>query len=168
MQFQVPQFIETEDKIIGPLTLKQFFYLAGGTALVLASYFALQIWLWIVVSLFIIVIAVGFAFISINGKPLPKILLAAFNFYWSPQIYVWQPEQPTLPKTEENVKKAGFSLEKIVAGMALKNTWRYLQTGSKAAEEPKPEAAQIKTKEVYQVFHEITGERKIAKRVDYR
>src|SRR3989338_737591 len=26
MQFQVPQFIEVEDKIFGPLTLKQFFY----------------------------------------------------------------------------------------------------------------------------------------------
>ena len=30
MQFQTPQFIETENKIIGPLTLKQFFYLAVG------------------------------------------------------------------------------------------------------------------------------------------
>jgi len=26
MQFQVPQFIEIEDKIFGPLTLKQFLY----------------------------------------------------------------------------------------------------------------------------------------------
>ncbi|TSC80302.1 MAG: hypothetical protein G01um101429_152 [Parcubacteria group bacterium Gr01-1014_29] len=29
-QFQVPQFIEVEDKIFGPLTTKQFFYLLGG------------------------------------------------------------------------------------------------------------------------------------------
>ncbi|TSC59774.1 MAG: Uncharacterized protein LiPW15_794 [Parcubacteria group bacterium LiPW_15] len=168
MQFQVPQFIETEDKIIGPLTLRQFFYIAGGAALILASYFALQFWLWIIVTLLIAAVSVGFAFVVINGKPLPKLLLAAFNFYWNPQIYAWQPEQPALPKTEENMKKAGFSLEKIVAGMALNNAWRYLQTGSKAPEEQKAEPVEVKTKEVYQVFREITGERKVAKRVDYR
>ena len=32
MRFQVPQFIEVEDKIFGPLTLKQFLYTAGGAA----------------------------------------------------------------------------------------------------------------------------------------
>ena len=30
MRFQVPQFIEIESKIFGPLTFKQFIYLAGG------------------------------------------------------------------------------------------------------------------------------------------
>ena len=30
MQFQVPQFIEVEDKIFGPLTFKQFVYVLGG------------------------------------------------------------------------------------------------------------------------------------------
>ena len=33
MQFQVPQFIEVEDKIFGPLTFKQFVYVAGGAGL---------------------------------------------------------------------------------------------------------------------------------------
>lgn len=168
MQFQVPQFIDTEDKIIGPLTIRQFFYVAGGVALVLALYFAVQLWLWIILAFFLMSLSVSFAFITVNAKPLPKLLLSAFNFYWGPQTYVWQPDQPTLPKTEENVKKAGFSLEKVVAGIALNNAWRYLQTGSKAPDEPKPEEQQIKTKEVYQVFHEITGERKVAKRIDYR
>jgi hypothetical protein len=29
MQFRVPQFIDIEDKLFGPLTFKQFIYLAG-------------------------------------------------------------------------------------------------------------------------------------------
>jgi len=33
MRFQVPQFIEIESKIFGPLTFKQFIYLAGGAGL---------------------------------------------------------------------------------------------------------------------------------------
>jgi len=30
MRFEVPQFIEVEDKIFGPFTWKQFIYLMGG------------------------------------------------------------------------------------------------------------------------------------------
>ncbi|NCT02072.1 PrgI family protein, partial [Candidatus Parcubacteria bacterium] len=30
MRFEVPQFIEVEDKIFGPLTWRQFLYLSGG------------------------------------------------------------------------------------------------------------------------------------------
>ena len=33
MDYQVPQFIEVEDKLVGPLTFKQFVYLAGGAGI---------------------------------------------------------------------------------------------------------------------------------------
>ena len=32
MRFQLPQFIETEVKIVGPFTLQQFLWVAGGAA----------------------------------------------------------------------------------------------------------------------------------------
>ena len=38
MRFQVPQFIDIEDKIFGPLTFKQFVYLAGGGGLAFLIY----------------------------------------------------------------------------------------------------------------------------------
>jgi uncharacterized protein involved in cysteine biosynthesis len=34
MQFKVPQFIDIEDKIFGPLTWKQFAYTLGGAGIV--------------------------------------------------------------------------------------------------------------------------------------
>jgi len=45
MQYQVPQFIEIEDKIFGPLTLKQFLYLAGGGGLCLLFFTLLPLYL---------------------------------------------------------------------------------------------------------------------------
>jgi hypothetical protein len=45
MQFQVPQFLDVEDKIIGPFTIKQFLYLAGGAG------FAYLSWRYIPVTL---------------------------------------------------------------------------------------------------------------------
>lgn len=170
MQFQVPQFIETEDKIIGPLSLRQFLFLAAGFGCGFIFYFLVQLWLWIALMIFFVGGSAALAFVNVNGKTLAKVLSSAATFYWNPRTYVWQPKQPALPKTSENIgpTKEGFSIEKVVAGMALKSAWRYLQTGSKAPEEQKPAEEQIKTKEVYQAFREITGERRIAKRVDYR
>ena len=55
----------------------------------------------------------------------------------------------------------------MVRGLALKNAWRYIQTGSQTKEEPAP-AAPTKSRERYQIFRKTSGERKAAKRVDYR
>src|SRR3989344_2665997 len=44
MEYQVPQFIEVEDKIIGPLTLKQFIYLAGEAGF--SYYTRAKLFLW--------------------------------------------------------------------------------------------------------------------------
>jgi hypothetical protein len=38
MRFEVPQFIEIEAKIVGPLTWKQFVYVAGGVGLLVILY----------------------------------------------------------------------------------------------------------------------------------
>ncbi|MDO8504601.1 MAG: PrgI family protein [Candidatus Liptonbacteria bacterium] len=170
MQFQVPQFIETEDKIIGPLTLRQFLYIAAGGGVTFAAYFVTQLLVFVVITVLAMGLATALAFVKINGQPLTRVMLSAINFYWHPQIYVWQPEHPTLRRDEESMKDAvgeGFSMERMVAGMALRNAWRYLQTGSKAPEEA-PEDVQIQSQETYQAYREMTGDRRVARRIDYR
>jgi len=166
MQFQVPQFIETEDKIIGPLTIRQFIYIAvaGGISAIL--YFVVQTWLWAFLSLLLLSIAISFAFIKIEGRPLAHIAISALSFYWRPQTYVWQPEHPQMPKSAESMKKLetpGFSLESIIRGLALHKTWQDLQTGTKA----KPMFGK-KVSERYEIFRRLSGEKQAARRVDYR
>ena len=50
MQFQVPQFIETEDKIVGPFTLRQFIYVAGAGLGSVILYFSVATWLWLILT----------------------------------------------------------------------------------------------------------------------
>ncbi len=109
------------------------------------------------------------AFVQINGRPLTAVIASATKFYWHPQSYVWQPENPTLPKTEAALRDVagGFSLEKIVRGISLKSAWRYVQTGSKAKEEV-AERKQSPLNERYEVFRALRGERQAARRIDYR
>ncbi len=168
MQFQVPQFIETEDKIVGPFTIIQFIYIALGGGASFLLYFAVQTWLWGFLSVFIIAAAFSLAFVKISGRSLSRIILSAFNFYWNPQVYVWQPDHPEIAKGPETLRPlatpSGVSLENIVSGIALRGVWQDLQTGTKVSNQ------QFfgKVQERYQVFRKLTGDRQAAQRIDYR
>lgn len=165
MQFQVPQFIETEDKIVGPLSIRQFIYIVVAAGISMILYFSVRAWLWMILSLPLLGLGAAMAFIKVNGRPFSKFMGATLSYYWKPQTYVWQPDQPQLPKTPEAVKKSvGFSVEKLFAGMALKKAWGTVQIGSQA---PEVKPARERS-EHYQIFHKITGEHEAAKRVDYR
>jgi hypothetical protein len=169
MQYQVPQFIDTEDKIAGPFTMRQFIYLTATCGVVFFLYFMLQSWIWLILAVVILGIGFSFAFVKINGQKLSAIARAAFMFYWNPQLYLWQPENQQVPKTPEALaerQNAGFDLEGIVSGLALKKAWQYVQTGSKP--EPAIAARDVKEQKLkYQVFRRPTGELRAAKRVDY-
>lgn len=92
MQFQVPQFIETEDKIIGPLTIKQFLYLAVAGLLVFLSFFILQTWLWLMVTVVFGTIALAMAFVQVNGRPMLFFAINAFTYVWEPHSYAYAEE----------------------------------------------------------------------------
>lgn len=173
MQFQVPQFIDTEDKIVGPLTLRQFLYISLGGFVSAISYFILNTWLFVIIAFVIMAIAVGMAFIKINGQPLIKLVRAAAQFYWKPQTYIWKsPAAAALPSTPQPhaSEPKGISLEKIAAGMALHKSWENLQTGSPSPEKKTSDRQFIEKRmnERYQIYQRVAGDRQAARRVDYR
>jgi len=119
--FQVPQFIDIEDKIIGPLTLKQFMFLAGAGIIIFILYSVLQFWLWIIVSIVIAGAGLGFAFVKINGQPLSKVAVNGLKYLIRPRLYVWQRGQakksiapkPAEPKKEPVKEKKRLSQEEL-------------------------------------------------------
>lgn len=165
MQFQVPQFIETEDKIVGPFTLRQFMYVAGAGLASAILYFTVVTWLWFILTIILLGGAIGIAFVKVEGRPLSNIILSAFGFYWKPQTYIWKSEGPSLPPLRPIREEGGFSLEKIIAGAALHKRWENLQTGQKA---PEVKVVEHRMNSRYQILRKLSGNREAAKRVDYR
>jgi len=90
MQFQIPQFLEIEDKVIGPLTIKQFLYLLFGGAIVFILWNYLRFWLFIIIALPITALSISLAFVKINGQPFEKLLLAVINYFLKPRLYIWK------------------------------------------------------------------------------
>lgn len=94
MEYQVPQFIEVEDKIIGPLTLKQFIYLAGAGGICVVLFFYLPIVFAFLLSAPVVGLGAALAFYKVNGKPFVDILEAGFNYYTSAKLFLWRRREP--------------------------------------------------------------------------
>ena len=99
MQYQVPQFIETEDRIIGGvLTLRQFLIIAAGAGVSFLFYFIFDLTGWIFVTILVGAGVLFVAFIKVNGRPITIIARAAFNYYWNPRFYLWRSKKAEPPK----------------------------------------------------------------------
>jgi len=116
MHFQTPQFIEVEDKIFGPLTLKQFLYLIGGGAVIFLLYTFLPFFLFIIFVIPASVLSVALAFYKLNGQPFIKVLEKSFRYLTGPKIYVWKKTEKHLKKTtsKKPASPAGKQKELII------------------------------------------------------
>lgn len=102
MQFEVPQFIEIEDKIIGPFTWRQFLYLGGGGGMAVVLILIFPLAISIIPAVAIGLIAGALAFYPINNKPFSDFLEAIYNHYRRRRLYLWQ-------QTREIVHKQSFA-----------------------------------------------------------
>ena len=111
MNFQVPQFIEVEDKIFGPLTFKQFVYLAGGGGAIFICYTFLPFYLSIWPMILVAGLALALAFYKINNRPFVHILEAAFHYLLAGKLYLWKRRVKTV---EPNVINLGLEKPLVI------------------------------------------------------
>ena len=126
MQFKVPQFLDIEDKIFGPLTLKQFLYLAGSAGLAFIVYsFIGNLF---ITALFVIPIAstgLALAFYKVNNKPFIFVLEAAIKYYFSEKLYIWRKKERQVVQTnqKEDVDTSSFYIPKLSDSKLKDLTW---------------------------------------------
>src|ERR1035437_7799315 len=107
MRYQVPQFIEIEDKIVGPLTIKQFVYLAGGAGMSFVVFRFLPLLLALPVIAVIIVLSLALAFYKVNNRNFIELLESVFSFYRKDRLYIWK----KIPKDQASATTAPATTE---------------------------------------------------------
>lgn len=109
MRFQVPQFIDVEDKIFGPLTFKQFIYLGGGAGICTVIFLFLPSkFLAFIIAAPIAVFSIALAFYKINDKPFIFLVEAFFKYATASKLYIWKKEE------KKAVPKATVEREKPI------------------------------------------------------
>jgi len=107
-QFVVPQFIDVEDKIFGPITTRQFLILlVAGLAIFIAFKLA-DIALFIFLLVLIGGAALVLAFVKINGQTFHFFLLNIFQTMRRPSLRIWN---KSMTKAELNESRLSGKVE---------------------------------------------------------
>jgi len=133
MRFTVPQFIEHEAKIVGPLTFKQFTYIGIAGAICFILYFSVPFPLFLLASLVLIGGGMALAFLKVGGRSLPSVIGNFLSFKLTPKMYLWKKKQGTISilETKKVEKKEEETPLKIVKKSRLKNIQTEIETKTK-------------------------------------
>jgi hypothetical protein len=109
MRFEVPQFIEIEDKIFGPLTWRQFLYLGGGIGMAIVLFLRLPFILFAIFGLPLALLAGALAFYPVNNRPFSYFLESIVNYFSGRKLYLWRKEAAIYKNTPDSAAGAQFS-----------------------------------------------------------
>lgn len=126
-QFTVPQFLDVESKIIGPLTTRQFLIILAVAIIGGISYKIFDFSLFLTIAVILFVFMIAFAFVKINGRPFHLFLLNIVQTIRRPGIRVWNnrlgfidtPDEPVIVKKEEKAAPKELYKTSRLAELAL-------------------------------------------------
>lgn len=89
MRYTVPQFIDVEDKILGPITVRQFVIMLVTGLIMFILYKVLDFTAFIVFGLMTFALGGVIAFFRVNGQPFHFFLLNLAQTFSKPRLRVW-------------------------------------------------------------------------------
>ena len=146
-QFQIPQFIEVEDKIFGPLTLKQFIYVAGGAGISFVLYRTLPLLIAMPFIAGIGGLSIALAFYKVNNRPFVVMLESAVMYIVNSRLYLWEPNHAKKKQKQNKVESAPLSAIQVpnLSEHKLKSLAWSLDINEKITNNPQPQAQTRRT-----------------------
>ncbi len=88
-KFIVPQFIDNEDKILGPITVRQFLICLGAVLITFIEYKLIPFIYFVPNGLLVIGLAGTFAFVKINGQSFHIFFVNFLQTQTRPKLRIW-------------------------------------------------------------------------------
>lgn len=137
-RFVAPQFIDVEDRIIGPITTRQFVLMIIGGIIVFAAYKILDTAGFIMVALIVVGLLVLFGFVKINGRRFHEFIKSMVDTLRRPRVRVWYKQVPLSEVTKragekevEEVKTDFMPTKKRIKPKSLRELSLIVDTGGK-------------------------------------
>jgi len=88
-QFVIPQFIDVEDKILGPITVRQFILMIIGGGIVFLLFRILAFTFFLITGVPVAAVTLLFAFVRVNGRPMHYFVVSLIQTLRRPMLRVW-------------------------------------------------------------------------------
>jgi hypothetical protein len=129
-QYKVPQDVEAEDKLIGPLSLRQFIYVIIGVVWAGLMFFILRpsgnsssaVVNYVIMAVVIIPITGFFLLLGFGRRQeqsFEKYFVALVRFYFVPRVRIWDKDLSTTELIKEEIKAPEVITEKNVPKSSL-------------------------------------------------
>lgn len=106
MLFNVPQFTDIEDKVVGPFTAKQMGWLALGAIIIFISWSVLDTQAFFVAAVIIGLLFGALAFYRPYNQPFIQFIFSGVSFMFRPKMYVWRRVYDTMASAKKtNIPK---------------------------------------------------------------
>ena len=103
MLFNVPQFTDIEDKVVGPFTAKQMGWLALGGIIIFISWSILDVQAFFVAAIIIGLFFGALAFYRPYNQPFIQFLFSGISFFFRPKMYVWRRVYDTMASAKRTI-----------------------------------------------------------------
>lgn len=121
MRYKVPKFIDMEDKIIGPVTMRQLIMLAVGGGIAYGAYIKMESPGWLFVAIPSAGLAIAFAFVKIQNMTFFRYVLALTQYLIKPEKRAWVQHEDYLhvpkdllkQKKKKHTRHAKADIEKL-------------------------------------------------------
>ncbi|PIT93506.1 hypothetical protein COU00_03980 [Candidatus Falkowbacteria bacterium CG10_big_fil_rev_8_21_14_0_10_43_11] len=110
-QFTVPQFIDVEDKIIGPITVRQFVIMLVCMFISAVAYKLSDLALFITLTVLCFGVGGIIAFLRINGRPFHYFILNVIQTLKKPKLRVWNNQ---LGKEVKELKEEEIEIKQVI------------------------------------------------------
>jgi len=137
MHYNVPQFIDIEDRIVGPLTGKQLLWMFAMGAVLLIMWMMIDNKVYFFMfGIPVALLFVALAFYRPYGQPLSKFIGSAFLFIIRPKVYLWKREAEIKKSSTPNKvdvlindeRKSSIIKNKVISKGELENLAKVLDS----------------------------------------
>jgi hypothetical protein len=126
MDFRVPQFIEHDPKILGPLTLSQTMFVGTAFGISFFLYFLMSkthLTLYVIITVLLFGIAFALAFIKIEGLGVAKVGKNFTTYTLNNKLFLWKRKQsPVFLSSPKEKRLAEAKLQEKPSPLKIKET----------------------------------------------
>lgn len=122
MLINVPQYIDVEDKVAGPLTVKQLGWLIAMSIILLILWNVVPFAGFLVIGFPVAIVFIALAFFKPYGQPMGSFVIFGIMYFFKPKIYIWKRAPQNIINIPQKAKPAEhFAVEKHLNEQSLKD-----------------------------------------------